>query len=514
MVDSEFIPNIAKRRSLISRAIAFIAIVAFSLASLVAWDSWQARRSELRQAEVITANMARALSQHAEATIGSSDNILAALVERIEDKGVQNIQPSDLKPFLMKRVAEQEIVSGLIVIDETGHPIVNSHPKPPVGISYTDREYFKHHHDFADRGPYVGPAVRSKTTQNWIMTVSRRLEHSDGSFAGLVLATIRLDFFRRFYDEFDIGQSGAILLATDDGTLLARRPFFESLIGTSISKGPVFNEYRSKGAVGTAMLVSYIDGTVRLYSYRHVANFPLLVAVAMAKADIYADWRTETIRLATVCGILIILIGAFGVYLVYQINLREGIESRLRDAQQALETLASEDSLTGLANRRSFDIALKREFDRAVRNRSTLALVMIDVDRFKQFNDLYGHPAGDDCLARIAIAIKSIPSRPADLCVRYGGEEMAILLPDTDAAGAMAIAERVRVAVQMLDIAHRANPERVVTVSLGVSTVKAVLHQGHFTDLLKTADKALYSAKAAGRNQVCLGDALVPADAA
>lgn len=502
MPDSLLIPAIAKRRSLISRAIAFIAIVAVSLTSLVVWNSWQARQSELQQAEVTTTNMARALTQHAEASIGSTDNILAALVEKIEERGIRNIQPAVLKSFLMRRVAEQEIVGGLIVIDDTAHPLVNSHPNPPLGISYTDRDYFAHHRDYADRGPYVGPAVFSKTTQTWIITVSRRLENPDGTFAGVMLATIPLDFFRRFYEEFDIGQSGAIILAADDGVLLARHPFIASLVGTSISQGPVFNEYRSKGPVGTAMLVSAVDATERLYSYRHGATYPLLAAVAMSKADIYAEWTAETIRLTAVCIVLLIFLSGFGVYLVYQINLREGIELRLRDAQQALETLAAEDGLTGLANRRAFDAALKTEFDRAVRNRSTLALVMIDVDRFKQFNDLYGHPAGDECLVRIAKKIRSVPSRPADLCVRYGGEEMAILLPDTETEGARAIAEKVRAAVQMLDITHAANPERVVTVSLGVASIKPVISQKNFADLVKMADEALYNAKAAGRNQV------------
>lgn len=309
MSDSLFIPTIAKRRSLISRAIAFIAIVAVSLTSLVVWDSWQARQSELRQAEMVTANMARALTQHAEASIVSTDNILAALVERIEDRGIRNIQPAALKSFLMRRVSEQEIVSGLIVIDDAAHPIVNSHPNPPLGISYTERDYFAHHRDYADRGPYVGPAVFSKTTQTWIITVSRRLQHPDGSFAGVMLATIPLDFFRRFYEEFDIGRFGAIFLATDDGILLARHPFVESLVGTSVSKGPVFNEYRSRGPVGTAMLLSAVDATERLYSYRHGTTYPLLVAVALSKADIYHEWRAETIRLVAVCLFILIFIG-------------------------------------------------------------------------------------------------------------------------------------------------------------------------------------------------------------
>ncbi len=489
-----------------SRAIAFTLLAAISLISLAAWDSWQAHANKFENTANNTSNMARALAQHAEATILSTDNILAGLVENIEGRGLRNLSQSSLHSFLMRRVAEQEIVYSLFIIDEKGRPIVNSQPKLTAGVNYADRIYFAYHRDFSDRGPFIGPAVQSKTTGAWIITVSRRLQHPDGTFAGLVLATISLDFFRFFYEEFEIGNSGAIFLASDEGTLLVRRPFIESAIGSSIAQGPVFNEYRTKGAVGTAMLTSLLDRTERLYSYRRLENYPLLVAVALSKEDIFANWRSETYRLVTACLLLVILIGASGIYLVYQINLRESTEEQLRVAKRELETLAAEDSLTGLANRRTFDEAFATEFNRAMRNRSALALVMIDVDRFKQFNDLYGHPAGDDCLIRISRAIKSVSVRPADLTARYGGEEMIVLLPETDTEGARSIAERLRAAVQDLNIPHSASSGGMVTISLGVASVKPTLYLGTAVDLLKLADEALYKAKAQGRNQVCLAE--------
>lgn len=498
-------PIEARRRSLISRVIVFVILVALALTSLVALNSWHAYKNKLKENEVSTSNMSRALAQHAEATILSTDNIVAALVESIEEKGFRTIDHSRLHAFLMRRVAEQSIAQLLIVVDAKGKPIVNSRPKLLAGVNYLDRDYFIHHRDYADRGPYIGRAVRSKTTGDWIITVSRRLQNEDGSFAGLVVATIPLDFFRMFYDEFDIGNSGVIFLATDEATMLVRRPFIEKVIGSSIAKGPVFNEYRTKGPSGTAMLVSMIDGTERLYSYRHLETYPLLVAVALSKEDIFEEWRSETYRLVAACFVLVTLVAAFGTYLILQINQREDTEEKLRQAKEQLEAMAAQDSLTGLPNRRLFDSALKSEFERATRNRSWLALIMVDVDKFKQFNDLYGHPTGDECLQSIAEAIKSIPSRPADLAARYGGEEMVVLLPDTDQDGAAIIAERLRAAVESLNIPHKANQGGVVTISLGLMAVRPSTYTGTASNLINLADHALYAAKAAGRNQLCIG---------
>jgi diguanylate cyclase (GGDEF)-like protein/PAS domain S-box-containing protein len=189
------------------------------------------------------------------------------------------------------------------------------------------------------------------------------------------------------------------------------------------------------------------------------------------------------------------------------ISLRKAIEDELADANRRLQALVGQDSLTGLANRRTFDEALAKEYGRAKRDACDVALIMIDVDHFKAFNDLYGHPAGDDCLRRIAKAISRTTRRPTDMAVRYGGEEFAVVLPATDEAGGMTIAQSIRQAVLQLAIEHKGNARGVVTISAGVAVSRPVASTQTHEALLHKADQALYQAKAEGRNAIVLASA-------
>ena len=176
-----------------------------------------------------------------------------------------------------------------------------------------------------------------------------------------------------------------------------------------------------------------------------------------------------------------------------------------KQLEEELAKLALQDALTGLANRRSFDQALEREWDRTVREEGQMALLLIDIDQFKLFNDEYGHQAGDDCLRSVATCIRSQLSRSTDTAFRYGGEEMAVVLGGTGREGAMEVALRLRQAVIALSIPHaRSSAARHVTISIGVAT--AVSRDGGSMrmpeGLLQAADHALYRAKAEGRNQV------------
>jgi len=189
------------------------------------------------------------------------------------------------------------------------------------------------------------------------------------------------------------------------------------------------------------------------------------------------------------------------------ISVRKAVEDELAEANRRLRALAGQDSLTGLANRRAFDEALVKEHRRAKREKKALSLVMIDVDRFKVFNDRYGHPAGDDCLRRVAAAIAETALRPGDVSARYGGEEFAVLLPDTDEVGAAVIAERILQAVRGLKISHDGNADGLVTISAGVASAG---FDGKPETLIQDADRALYGAKDSGRNAVIRASAMAP----
>lgn len=185
---------------------------------------------------------------------------------------------------------------------------------------------------------------------------------------------------------------------------------------------------------------------------------------------------------------------------VAEARIRNQIRNRIRNA--LLEREANQDSLTEVANRRCFDLALDAEWRRAMRYGHPLSLVMVDVDDFKQFNDLHGHREGDHCLRRVVKAMSQALTRPGDLLARYGGEEFAAILPGADLQGAHWIGELLREAVMALRIPQRrADRARPVTISVGCASVCPTANLTCYS-LLQTADEQLYLAKHSGRNCV------------
>lgn len=180
--------------------------------------------------------------------------------------------------------------------------------------------------------------------------------------------------------------------------------------------------------------------------------------------------------------------------------LRES-QQNLAHANIELQKLAALDGLTGIANRRRFDESLAIEFSRGQREKKPLSLVMCDIDQFKVYNDTFGHLAGDLCLKKVAAVLTAHLKRPADLAVRYGGEEFAILLPETDLEGAMVVASACRAHLESLALDHPASAHCIVTMSLGVASVIPSRSTTPET-LVERADRALYAGKSGGRNRV------------
>jgi diguanylate cyclase (GGDEF)-like protein len=159
------------------------------------------------------------------------------------------------------------------------------------------------------------------------------------------------------------------------------------------------------------------------------------------------------------------------------------------------------DGLTAVGNRRYFDLCIEKEWRASKRNNKPLALLLIDVDYFKRYNDRYGHQQGDLCLQQIAAAMRGSLLRPYDMLFRYGGEEFCALLPETRSADAVVVAERLRASVQALGLPHSGSPGDVVSVSVGVASLNQRVHTD-YGSLIQAADDALYEAKRSGRNIV------------
>jgi diguanylate cyclase (GGDEF)-like protein len=505
-----------KPHSVGRRAAVYIVFVCALLAGIEGWWSWSARSAELGEMEVATSNLAQAVAQHASDTFKEADTVLLGVVERVGYDGVAPAALNRLNRVMTHTLAELPQLNTLSVFDANGERIATSHAASSIAVNNAGREYFIYHRTHPGQAPHISVPVISRTTGKWVIPLTRRIERPDGSFGGVAVATISVDFFKAYYDSLQIGRDGAIALVLDSGTMLLRQPYISSFIGADMRGTALLSAYAAQGPAGSLFIKSSRDGVTRLHSYRHIGRYPLLATAALSKDEILAQWRKDTLLHAGGVAILVALAALLGWRLVQQINLRSRTEAELLKARdelvevnRKLEQLAMFDPLTGLANRRQFDAALASEFGRARRQGGALALVMLDVDFFKQYNDIYGHAAGDECLRQVGRAIRGAGTKRAtDLVVRYGGEEIAVLLPDTDLAGAVAVAERIRSAIVTLNIAHRGNPAGIVTVSAGVDAFDVVSESDAPKALIEAADRALYEAKNSGRNRVCGGEYL------
>ena len=499
-----------RRPAIVPLARFFVVLVCLSLVASDGWLMWTARRVKLHEAEIETSNLASALARQAFDSLKKADSVLLDLVERLQMDG-RDLQR--LQRVMSKHVQEQGEMHGLFVYDRDGNWLVNSYGEQPPEASNADREYFIFHRQHPDdHDAHVGLPVRSRTTGEWVIPLSRRLEDAQGHFAGVVVATISTDYFRHFYATFDVREGGSITLVHNDGSLLMRIPFRDELIGTSIAGGKIFSRMLPESPTGTALLPSPFDGVERLYSYRTLQGYPMVVITAMSKDSILADWRADAARQLLVVSLLATLLGLFGFYLLRLIKVGQRNEVELRATRDALRALnkrleqqALEDELTRLANRRRLMLALNDEYQRAMRTGRPLALVLFDVDHFKQYNDIYGHSAGDECLRTVAGLIRAGQQRPADLAARYGGEEFCLLLPETDAQGALQVAERIRQTLENRALPHQGSPRQRMSLSAGVNVCQPQPNDAEGIDtLIQGADKALYAAKAAGRDRVML----------
>ncbi|WP_158299498.1 sensor domain-containing diguanylate cyclase [Paenibacillus antri] len=176
--------------------------------------------------------------------------------------------------------------------------------------------------------------------------------------------------------------------------------------------------------------------------------------------------------------------------------------------KERLQRLSQLDGLTNIANRRYFDAVMTREVNRARRNKLPIALLLFDIDNFKKYNDMYGHLTGDDCLKRVTVAASRMLKRPGDLLARFGGEEFAVLLPETDVFGAETVAEQLRTTIESLAIPHpQSDVLPVVTISVGVSSMTRPT-SADIVPFIERADRALYAAKRNGKNRVEVYDKL------
>ena len=437
-------------------ATAFTCVVCLSIVGAEIWRTVASREQQTQENVVATSNLAKSIADHATGTFVRAGLVLSGLVDRIEHDGLSPERLIRLVDILQMRKKEQSEYQRLSVLDEKGHWIATDLGRMDLTTTHVDREYFIYHQTHDDAAPHLGPPVQSKSTGEWIVTVSRRINLPDGRFGGVALASIKLSYFNDYFARFDVGTNGAIVLASSDGKLVNRMPFKESMIGTDLSQGTIFRDHVPYDPAGTAWIVSKIDGVSRLTSYQKLDIFPAYAIVSVGRDDVFASWKTDVITHSIATLFLVCLLALTGGKLIRELGRRHQqqlalVESQilLTAANLKLDELARVDALTGLANRREFDRIYAEECARTRRGAAPLAIIMVDIDFFKNYNDALGHVEGDACLRRVSEVLRSVVSRPGDFVGRYGGEEFVFLLPATDATGAAALAEKVRATLTM-----------------------------------------------------------------
>lgn len=486
-------------------------IIGSSLGSLTVWKVLASRERVLEEANIHGLNLTQALETYSEGIVRQSALLLLGVVERLETEGTGPAQIKRLDALFSLQELQMPQLSGITIHDEKGRTMMSLSRQITDGVNSSDRAYFIHHRDDPSREVFIGSPVQNRSNQEWLITVSRRFNGPHGEFAGVVVVSLEIQNFLRLFGKIDVGQDGAIGLSHADGTLLARYPFREQDMGRNFSTSPIYEKYLVDQSVGTASFVSSLDEVERLYAFRKSERLPLVTTVALGKREVLAGWRSETLVSTVVVAGLLGLNGVIGWFLILDIRRRTEAEDqllhtqkRLLSSNRQLELLAMKDALTGLANRRCFDEWLTTEAKRAQRDCTTLALLLIDIDYFKLFNDAFGHVAGDACLQTVSKILEDCVKRPSDLVARYGGEEIGVVMPDTDRHGAAVVAQLILDRLKQESIPHGSSPFGRLTVSIGLVTATGA-QLDNLQNLIECADKALYDAKALGRNQFVSG---------
>lgn len=484
-----------RRDAIVSRGILYgSVIIALVLVMLCGTVLYQSRLDALERATDASRNVAIIAERDIERNFELYDLSLRAVVEGMSQPDVMALSPRLRDAVLFDRAATAKYLGSMLVLDAQGNIIMDAASENPRPGNFADRNYFTVQRDNPDVGLYVSDPYHSRL-RNGALTValSRRLSNADGSFAGIVMIAVNVEYFHNLFAGLQMGPHGSIALISRGGTMLMRQPYDEKVIGRSIRGASTYEQF-IQAQEGTFTDKSSIDGRRRLYVFKNFTTLPLIIMVAEAEDDIYSAWRkralmTGSLTLASGIGVvcLSLLLGA---------QLRRRLQ-----AESELQVLARTDGLTGLINRRTLTETLQAEWRRAERSGNSLSLLFVDIDWFKSYNDTYGHQAGDDVLSRVALCLRGHLHRPADAAARYGGEEFVVVLPETDPDYAWNIAERLRQAVHELGIDHSISPYGGVTVSIGMSSWQPG-EEGDIDMLIKVADSNLYRAKAAGRNRV------------
>jgi Cache domain. len=327
---------------------------------------FESRKDAYNRAEENARNLMLVIERDIARNIELYDLSLQAVVDGIADPQVMALPAKIRNGVLFDRAASGKYLGSIFVMNERGDIILDSGFLPARAGSFGDRDYFRFHRDNGNTGLYISKPYESRLRDGALtIALSRRISHPDGSFGGVVVGTLSIDYFRALLDGLSVGQRGTAAVIETNGAMITRLPYDPDVVGRDIQNAPVFIQAMSTNE-GAFMGTASIDGIRRLYVYKHLAGLPIIVDVAPAESDVYAEWQRRALRLEIVMAVFSIILGAGSLLLSRELRRRQRAESKLQH-------LARTDALTGLAIAAPSTIRCKRSGNepiaRAVRSR-------------------------------------------------------------------------------------------------------------------------------------------------
>lgn len=467
----------AMRRPQRFYGVAALAIVVLGL--LFALYVLHDRRSLVSDGERVAAQIAEETALIAEGTLDATRQLLRALAflarPPVPDR---TPEPGAVRAALLDLKAQTSYIMDLLIVDPRGHIQHWTGQGTPPDVS--DREYYIHHATRASSGLFISEPLLSKVHQGqWFFALSEALRDRQGRLIGVVVAIV---------DSALLHERMALRLAvpgttqaliSDSGAVHARLPDHATHVGKRVVRPSQLAGLGPGSPSTTIRSPSQLDGRDRILCFRKVAAYPLIAVGTVVVDEILVPWRQRALLLS----LLWVVLSAAAL----------GLARRATAISRAQAELAEIDSLTGIDNRRAI-LDKATQLERSQAHAGSLSLLMIDVDHFKTINDRFGHQVGDEVLRRISDVLRT-QIRATDIVGRYGGEEFLVLMPDTGPDGALLVAQKL----------CQAMPERIVqpmpvTISIGVATTSE--KDATLDRTLTRADRALYRAKAEGRNCV------------
>jgi len=471
-------------------------LIASSVATVIGFSAICAsvmldmRRGEEQLARQTLENLATGIEADIGRNIELYDLSLRAVTSNMTMPSLKEVGKPILQLILFDHAATAKHFGAIQVFDIGGQLVLDASTLDPPPENRADEEYFHVHRGNPDTGLFVSRPMLHRGAYSIVL--SRRISADDGAFLGVVVGAIRFSYFHELFDRLNLSQGDTITVLRRDRTIIMLKPFDLDVIGKNVAEFAGWSSDDLKQG-GFYSGPGPVDSIPRLFIQRDTSG-PLHVVVGKSLDAILRPWQKEAMRVGAILGALILFVLGTTLFLAREIG-------RRARAEEKLEELATTDGLTGLRNRRKFDTEIDNEWRRAIRQKTPLALLMIDADHFKAYNDTYGHQAGDQVLVGIAICISDSLRRAGDCAARYGGEEFAVLLPGSSAADALKVAETIRHKVRQWSEGPAAN-----TVSIGVASLTPNASM-HWSMLVEAADKALYAAKDGGRNRSVVASA-------